>query len=296
MQWFEVLSVVATGIAFISLILCILALTMKKSTMEKKVVFKDEEFSVKNGVIFARGFSNEPFKTNKQKSAVTSENVTSHTLTDGYSKMTEGNLVVHNQLSTQKFTDGNLIIEGGNLSTSGTINADRLHITRGISQPAEFYASVFLLEMNPVNFANIQEWKPINMNTSRTQLFFAAFDKLHHGVSVHNGNKIQLHQVGRWMYNFNFLTAAYSPVIIGASLSEKAPQLASGFGTVTSEAETSIASKESGRMTTHVNGSGVISVDDIDNLYQIWFQNMRQVDNYELQVLDGHLSLQYLGR
>jgi len=280
-----IMLIVIAVVAVVALILSIVSVTSNNGG-EKKVLVNDKDFSAKNGVLYARGFSNEPFKTTQQATIVGERTIAAETVTDGSTIMTGGNVTVKDTMTAKRVTDGNMVMENGDLTTSGCLTADRIIVNRGLSVPAEYFAHIFILSMNPVDFQEHNEWKPIGSTTKKIQLFFPGDDRLDHGVSLHNGNKFQLHKEGRWQYSFIWIVRTDdNDAVIGAALSQHEPKLASGYGISNGVGKQSI-----------VSGTGVLNVNDIDDLFQFWITHTQQVVEHEVQVIDGHATITYLGR
>ena len=290
----EIFTVLALLLGLTAFVIGLMALSNgNQPIIQRQIVIKDDAVSMKDGVIFAKGFSNEPFKSTEQVSAVMGNTVTARVLTDGQSIMKGGNMTVSHAIQGSEITDGTLMIARGDLTTTGHISADRLTINRGITVPAEYYADVMVMGMNPVSYTDCKHWKPLSATTNETQLFFPVVEDdlstISHGVSLHDGNKVQLYKIGRWKYEFNFIMKCHigSRGNICIALSEDEPKLAHGYGVGNGEYDF-VAS-----------GSGTILVNDIDNLYRLWAQHLTPQDGedsrYTLQLQEGMLSLYYIG-
>lgn len=290
--------IIVSSVAFIALVLGIVSLSLKRTEVQKRIVIQDDEISMKDGIVYAKGFSNEPYKTNKQVSAISKNQVTSALITDGLSTMQEGNLHVKYNIESKRFSDGTLTVEAGDLTTSGHISTDKLTVNRVLSMPAHNYAQIFILGMNPVNFSEQQEWKPISEQTKNTQLFFpSGLNKLHHNVTIQKGNKIQLHQEGRWMYQFSCVVSAQDDVLVGMTLSEKRPQLSHGYAShYVKTQENSIIQPKDTTEQFVITGNGILAVEHTDSLFNLWFSHTSKLgDNLELTFVDGTVSLLHIG-
>ena len=279
-----VLSWVTFGVAIAALVVGILSMVIKRKVIQKEIVFEDEAVKLKNGVIFAKGFSNEQYKTNKQPTIIKEEQIRAFKFSDGMSQMSEGNLDVSKNISCQRFSDGTLNIQDGSLTTTGSVIADHFTATRSFDVPAENYANMYVLEMQEVNFSNIQEWKPIAANTKATQWFFPGFADLHHGVTIGKQNKVQLQKRGKWRYQFNLFVLVQGQCVVAASFDNQPPKLANGYGR--------------GRDQILIHGFGVVDVTDTETSYKLFFQHLQEPTSgeYGLQLQDGHVLLHYMGR
>ena len=280
-----VIAIIIVGIlALVAIVLSLISLTTNKSG-EKHIIVDDKDFKSRNGVLYARGFSNEPFKTTQQATIVGDNSIAAETLTDGSSVMTGGNLKVKHMVEARRLTDGKIVMENGDLTTSGCLSADRIVVNRGFSTPAEYFAHVFILAMNPIEFDAIHEWKTIGCTTKKLQLFFSGDDKLDHGVSLHPENKLQLHKEGKWKYSFTWIIHTDDPnAIIGAAFGHKQPQFAVGYG-VSSTNNKCI-----------VSGTGIVQVNDVDDRFQFWLNHNEVVEQHQIQLLHGHTTITYIGR
>lgn len=275
---------VTFGLALTAFIVGILALVIKRKVVEKEIVFEDEAVKLKNGIIFARGFSNEPYKTNKEPTVIQEELIRAFKVSDGLTSMSEGNLDVAHNITCQRLSDGKLNIQNGSLTTTGSVSADTIVVNRSLDQPAEHYANIYVLNMQEVNFETIQEWKPISTNTKGTQLFFPGFAELHHGVVIAKQNKIQLPKRGKWRYEFNLMVQGNGSCVLGASFDSNVPKLVNGYG--------------QGLGTILLHGFGIVDVVDTEIPYQLYFQHLQEPKSgeYGLRLQDGHVMLQYIGR
>jgi hypothetical protein len=275
---------IAFGLSLSALIIGILALTLKRKVIQKEIVFEDQAVKLENGIIYARGFSNEPYKTNRQATVIKDEQIQSFEFSDGMSKMSEGNLNIANRITCQRFSDGALNIEKGSITTTGTVVADHIIATRTMDVPAEYYANIYILEMQDVNFTKIQNWQEIATNTKSTQYFFPGFNKSHHGVMIGKKNQLQLHKTGKWKYQFTIHVASQGKCHIAASFDKECPQLSNGCA--------------QGIDNLYVHGFGILDVTDIELNYKLYFQHLKEPSSgeYGLQLKDGHLLLEYIGR
>jgi ribosome-binding factor A len=165
-------------------------------------------------------------------------------------------------------------VKGKQLDANVSLTTDRI--------TAEFYATIYICEMNPIEFVE-NEWKRITSSNNQSQLFF--LQDLQHGVTINEINKIRFHKEGRWSYQFELLfeNMSENPVVLGASISEEKPKLANGFGCCSSSS-----------VDFTVSGSGFVVVEDVDVLFQIWSQNM-SANNTAVRLRDGQISLKHIG-
>ena len=276
---------VTLSIAILALVVGVVALSVKRTVVQKEIVFEDDSVKLKDGIVFAKGFSNEPYKTNKEATMITDKLIQAFKFSDGMSQMSEGNVDVAQQISCRRFSDGTLHIENGSLTTSASITADNILVTRSLDAPAEYFANMYALQMQEVHFSKQREWKDVATNTNAAQFFFPGVDKsLHHGVTISKHNKIKLQKKGKWRYEFTFLILGKGFCCVGANFDHSTPKLTNGYG--------------SGTDRVYVNGFGIVDVVDVETPYKFYFQHIDDPSSgeYGLQLEEGHIMLQYIGR
>lgn len=271
-------------VAVTALIIAIVSLSFDRKVVHKEISIQDEAVKLENGIIYAKGFSNEPYKTNKQATVVQEDQIRANKLSDGLSEMSGGHLSVADRVKCMRFTDGTLNIQHGTVTTTGSIIADELTATRSLNIPSKNYAYMLILEMQQVNFNNKQEWKEIAENTKGVQWFFPGHCRAHDGVTICKNNRIQLHKQGRWRYQFGMVVAGKGECAVAATLDKEEPKIGSGFG--------------AGTNVVNVNGFGIVDVSDTDSLYRMFFQHTQKPSSgeYGLSVVDAHVLVEFMGR
>lgn len=271
-------------LALVGFIISIIALVAKRKVIHKEIVFEDEAIKLENGIIYARGFSNEPYKTNKISSLIKDEEIVANRFSDGMTNMSNGNLEVYNKITSKSFSDNILNIQNGSITTSGSITADHIIASRSMDIPAQFYADVHMLEMQPVNFSKTGEWKNVAESTNGSQLFFAGYVELHHGVTLLSKNKIQLNKTGKWLYQYKIIVTCKGQCVVRTSFNNNIPKLADGYA--------------SGSDTLHVSGFGIIDIKDTDKPCEFFFQHQEvpTSEEYFLYLNEGHIMLKHLGK
>lgn len=290
MPWYAILAIVAIVLTIVAISFSIAAMSMSSGSSESKLHINKEAFSARDGIVHVRGISTERYKSKSQATIIDDSHIISHAISDGHSTLSEGNLNIAKDITCGRFVNGSIIMEDGNFTSSGTLTADHLMLNRSISVPAELYAKVFILDMNPVQLPAINAWTPINESSSVGRMFFPGNFKLDHGISLNHDNTIQFHQPGRWQYSFSFLfqpSGVIHAPVVGVAISVETPQLVDGFGVVGNENFT-------------IDGSGVFLVEDTDHAYKFWLQHVKSIAaqglTATLQLDSAHVFFRYIGR
>lgn len=163
---------------------------------------------------------------------------------------------------------------------------DRKLIKPSMSIDVNYFAILHVLQMQPIDFDDCHQWKTISSATLDNQLFFSLKESFNHGVSIRNNNSFQLEKKGLWQYQFSWLISSNDNIILGASISDDVPGLANGYGT------SPFVHKETRGFV--VNGYGVLNVQSTNMLYQLWLCHIKQSKNYNIQVIEGNVSLMYI--
>ena len=263
----------------------VIAFLSKKTTVKTEIVFEDENVNMKNGIIYAKGFSNEPFKINKDPIVISEETVLASKLSDGLSKMSNGNLEVKKDITCRGFSDGTLNIKGGSLTTSGSLTTDDLVVNRSLDFKAQNFADIVILDMQPISFDHVLEWRSIATNTKSTQFFFPGSKDLHHGVSIESNNRVQFHKLGKWSFRY----------MLDVDSRENTVSVSSCFGNY--EDNNKIADgRTRGRGTIQLTGFGILNVINTAHLFDIAVQHDVEPTEMGLEVTGGHLVVIYLGK
>ena len=279
---------VALAIAIAALAVGIVSLAVKRNTVKREIVVKDEALEVRDGIMHAKGFSNERFKKNGGSVVIAKDKVTAEAITDGHSEMRDGRLRVKKDVVCKQLSDGVLELSEGNLTTTGELVADTIRANRKLSAPASGFGEIQVLEMETIAFPADSEkdtatrWQPIAHTTKRQQIF--SRPGMTNGMSICNDNALKFHMCGLWEYSVCFEVEASESarVAIGIGAEKSKPEMCAG-----------IARGD------QVAGSGMLCVQDDHVPYQF---SMKHVESppksceASLRVRSGRATFRYLGR